>query len=310
MIDLAPRRLVRRARLLPDTVRSRRPATLGHPVSQAASASQLRDPRFHRWADALGESTTSLNRKVWEWAYTLEVLEQHGVLAPGCRALGFGCGQEPVPALLASRGVDVVATDQPVETAGEWATTQQHAESIAALRRPDLCPDDVFASHVSFVPADMTALPPGLTGFDAVWSSCALEHLGSIQAGLDFVLASVECVEPGGIAVHTTEFDVDGTEPAVDLGAVVLYRRRDLEALALELRHRGHRVKMNFYLGADAADLHVDEPPYSETHVRVRVGPAASTSFGIVIERDALRIAAAARRLRRAFDERRGAGRG
>jgi hypothetical protein len=93
----------------------------------------------------------------------------------------------------------------------------------------------------------------------------------------------VDCLAEGGVAVHTTEYDVDGHEPAIDLGAVVLYRRRDLEALALELRHRGHGVSFNFHLSSDPEDLHVDEPPYGDVHIRVRVGPAASTSFGLAI---------------------------
>ena len=251
----------------------------------------------------MGEPTTARNRKVWEWAYTLQAFERAGVLTPGRRALGFGCGQEPVPAILASRGVDVVATDQPSEDAGDWATTGQHAASIAALSRPDICDDDELVRRVSFMPVDMTRLPESLGPFDAIWSSCAFEHLGSIQAGLDFVIESMRFLRPGGVAVHTTEFDVNGTDPAIDLGAVVFYRRRDLEALALDLRHRGYRVRCNFHLAGEPDDVHVDAPPYSDVHIRVQVGPAETTSFGLLIEAPLparTRVARAARRLRRA----------
>ncbi|MET0663792.1 MAG: hypothetical protein ABWZ42_11730 [Ilumatobacteraceae bacterium] len=279
------RRAIRHIRLLPDTVRSLRPASFEYPRSQLASAAQMRTDEYRKWATEMGEPTTVYNRKVWEWAYTMQALQQAQLLSDGHRALGFGCGREPLPAMLARRDVAVVATDQAADGAGGWAATNQHAESVAALRRPDICDDERFSRLVSFTPADMREIPATLRGFDIVWSSCAFEHLGSIQAGLDFVLASIDCLRPGGVAVHTTEFDLDGSEPAVDLGAVVLYRRKDLEALALELRHRGHRVACNFHTGTLPQDLHVDEPPYGDVHVRVRVGPAASTSFGLIVRR-------------------------
>jgi hypothetical protein len=237
------------------------------------------------WARHLGESDKTLNRKVWEWAYTLQAFQEAGVLHPGRCALGFGCGQEPVPAALAARGLKVVATDQPAEGASQWAESGQHAASLAALSRPSILADSDLERHVTFVAVDMNDLPDGLGEFDAIWSSCAFEHLGSIQAGLEFVLESMKYLAPNGVAVHTTEFDVNATEPAIDLGAVVFYRRRDIEALVLELRHRGFRVRCNYQLGTDPDDLHVDEVPYSDVHVRVRVGPAETTSFGLIVKR-------------------------
>ena len=46
-----------------------------------------------------------------------------------------------------------------------------------------LCPPARFDQLVTFRPVDMTAIPDDLAGFDFCWSSCALEHLGSLAAG-------------------------------------------------------------------------------------------------------------------------------
>ena len=59
----------------------------------------------------------------------------------------------------------------------------------------------------------MNHLPDDLRGFDFTWSSCALEHLGTLAAGADFVVAQMDCLRPGGVAVHTTEFLVDQRRP-------------------------------------------------------------------------------------------------
>ena len=63
-----------------------------------------------------------------------------------------------------------------------------------------------FAQRVTFRPVDMNALPADLTGFDFAWSSCALERLGTLEAGMDFVLAQMGCLRPGGVGVHPTEY--------------------------------------------------------------------------------------------------------
>ena len=75
--------------------------------------------------------------------------------------------------------------------------------------------------------ADMAAIPPDLMlgGFDFVWSVCSLEHLGSLEAGERFVMAAMRCLKPGGIAVHTTEYNLDATGPTLEDGPTVLYQR-------------------------------------------------------------------------------------
>ena len=129
----------------------------------------------------------------------------------------------------------------------------------------------------------MNSIPADLRGFDFTWSSCALEHLGSLAAGADFVVAQMECLEPGGVAVHTTEYLVASNDATVEAGGTVFYRRRDIEALADQLRGAGHHIDVDFTLGATPEDLHVDVPPYTDVHLRTRLGGYVTTSLALVI---------------------------
>ena len=88
----------------------------------------------------------------------------------------------------------------------------------------------------------MTAIPADLAGFDFCWSLCAFEHLGSIEAGLRFVEASLAPLRPGGTAVHTTEFNINANGPTIDNWPTVLFQRRHMEALAARLAAQGHQV--------------------------------------------------------------------
>jgi hypothetical protein len=130
----------------------------------------------------------------------------------------------------------------------------------------------------------MRDIPAGLTGFDFLWSSCALEHLGSLQHGLAFVENAMKCLAPGGVAVHTTELNCDSDEETIETGNSVVYRKRDLLDLARRLTELGYAVEpMDFDLGDTDADAHVDEVPYTNTHLKLRLGPYASTSFGLIV---------------------------
>lgn len=255
-------------------------------MSYAPAASHMEHPRYQGWLHEMHEGH-AYHRKVWEWCYLLDAMEQAGVLRPGASALGFGVGREPVPAVLAGRGVAVLATDQPAHGAEIWDRTNEHAADGGALRNDGICDADRFAELVRFRPVDMRALPADLGVHDVLWSSCCIEHLGSPQAGLDFVLDSLRHVKPGGLSVHTTEYDTLDNDPIVEVDepSTVFYRRRDIEALVLRLRREGHRVTCNFKVSQQQpADRFVDTPPYThDPHLRLQVGRAVATSFGIAI---------------------------
>lgn len=224
---------------------------------------QLESPVFRRWARKLRQPFV-LHRKLWEFCYIVQALHERGVLRPGSRGLGFGVGQERLPAPFASLGCQVVATDLGEEKARNagWGSTNQHAASPQALANPGLCKPSVFAERVSFRPVDMSAIPPDLRGFDFTWSSCSLEHLGSIRKGQEFLSRMMDTLKPGGVAVHTTEFNLSSNASTLDDQPTVLFRRRDIEDLAAHLSTRGQRIRLDFSLGSRVADHYIDVPPY------------------------------------------------
>jgi hypothetical protein len=136
----------------------------------------------------------------------------------------------------------------------------------------------------------MTAIDADLTqaGFDFVWSLCALEHLGSLQAGIRFIAASLACLRPGGVAVHTTEYNVSSNDDTPESGATVVYRRRDVEALASELVAAGHLVRLNLHPGDGPLDRYYDVPPYrSSVQLKIELERHVVTSLGLLIRKGA-----------------------
>ena len=263
--------------------------------SQLCSAESLRSPALRAWAERLRPMWVAgaddarevmLHRKMWEWLFIAEALRERDMLAPGRSGLGFGVGQEPLVALFAAAGCDVVATDQPHETAVASGWTDSAVEwsgGLEDLNEFGLCGAAEFARRVAYRPVDMTSIPSDLRGFDFAWSSCALEHLGTLAAGMDFVVASLACLRPGGVAVHTTEYLVTSNSATVEAGGTVFYRRRDIEALVQRLAKAGHDVDMDYTLGATPEDLHVDVPPYSNVHLRTELAGYVTTSLALIV---------------------------
>jgi SAM-dependent methyltransferase len=268
---------------------------LERPVSQVCTQAQCESEIYARWCREIREAPR-LHRKQWEFCYILQVLELAGMLAPGRRGLGFGVGREPLPAVMAARGCRVVATDLATEAPGAlgWKATGQHAARADNSR--GICPPDLFAERVVFRPVDMNAIPEDLHGFDFCWSSCALEHLGSLERGLAFIRRSLDCLRPGGIAVHTTELSLspDLWTLAIStarsfIGGTVFYRRRDLCRFAATLRAAGHAIALNLTPGtgphdrAPALPTDPEAPHIHVLHVRRGWRVLSSTSVGLVI---------------------------
>ena len=264
--------------------------------SQLCSAESLRSPALRGWAERLrpmwaaGDDARDvmLHRKMWEWLFIAEALHERGMLAPGRRGLGFGVGQEPLVAAFAAQGCDLVATDQPHDLAVSSGWTDSSVEWAGGLENlptHDLVSDEELARRVQYRDVDMNHLPDDLRGFDFPWSSCALEHLGTLAAGTDFVVAQMDCLRPGGVAVHTTEYLVssDDSPPTVEQGGTVFYRRSDIRDLIDELHRAGHAIEMDYTLGTTPDDVHVDVAPYSDVHLRTQLGEYVTTSVALVV---------------------------
>lgn len=256
------------------------------PVSQACTQSQMDDPVHAYWCSQIAE-VPRYHRKQWEFTFILQALSRAGMLAPGIRGLGFGVGTEPLTAVFADRGVRVLASDLATAEAATkgWVDTEQHALSKASLNDRGLCAPDVFDKNVEFSFVDMNSIPSIFSeNFDFCWSACALEHLGSIRDGLDFIINSVGCLRAGGVAVHTTELNCSSDLETLDNQSTVLFRKRDFRALAAELARANCTLTLNFELGRQPLDHHVDVPPYShDNQLKLRIAEWASTSFGLII---------------------------
>jgi len=263
-------------------------ASLERPISQMCTANQMEGPLFAELCAQLG-MLPSRHRKQWEFVYILSALRHYGALRPGARGLVFGVGMERLPAHLASLGCEIVATDLPCgdDRAQLWQSSSQLSSSLRQLHHPALCAEADFFARVSFRPVDMNAIPDDLTDFDFTWSSCAFEHLGSIEAGLRFYERALDCLKPGGIAVHTTELNLTSNNRTLDDSSTVLFRRRDFEDLARRLIARKHEVMpITFDPGDGDLDQVIDMPPYAnDPHLKLALLSWVTTSFGFITRR-------------------------
>jgi SAM-dependent methyltransferase len=231
------------------------------------------------------------HRKTWEITYVPQVLFNEGKLFEGSKGLGFACGEERLPSLFAKYGVRVLATDldpNRAEAQG-WIKSNQHVQSFKQLRRTDVCPDESRLATIEGAYLDMNAIPSDLKGqFDFCWSICSLEHLGSIANGLNFIENSLDVLKPGGVSVHTMEFNVNDGE-TVDNWPTVLFQKRHLLDLSARLRAKGFEVyEFDFDKGQGILDGFVDMPPYlsesngRQAHLKLSVDGFVCTSFSFV----------------------------
>lgn len=255
----------------------------------SCNAADMLHPRYRELCSLL-LLPPNFHRKLWEWIFVLHHLLEADVIQSGRTGICFGVGNERLPALFAARGATVMATDAPpqVKNSSGWAASGQHAASRESLRQPHICPNNQFDALVTYRFCDMNDIDSDLTGYDFAWSSCCFEHLGSIEAGIQFVINSVErCLKPGGIAVHTTELNLSSDEDTLTTGGTVLYRRRDIIDLVGRLAARGHDVRP-FTQAQDShvLDFYVDAPPYTnDPHLKLNLSGYVSTSVGIVVRR-------------------------
>ncbi len=242
------------------------------------------------------------HRKLWEFAYALQAIYENGHLRPGARGLGFGCGEEPLPSYFANHGIHVTVTDlDPGKVAARgWANTNQHTSSLDMAYQAHLVSRDQFDKYVSLRYVDMNVIPSDLRDYDFCWSICALEHIGSIQKGLDFIENSLHTLRPGGIAVHTTEYNFLNDEQTIDDWVTVLFQKRHFRELAERLERHGHHVApLDFDAGDKPLDKFIDLPPYEQDwnsyqraiwkgqihHIKVSFDGFACTCFGIIIRK-------------------------
>lgn len=227
-----------------------------------------------------------VHRKLWEWAFIYHHPDREEKLFEGARGLGFGIGQERLPAAFAARGCSILATDGPPELAGHWGR-QEYSRDKSQLFYEGIVHPAAFNSLVNLSTCDLNAIPSSLANFDFCWSACALKHLGTLHKGIGFVFDSMKTLKHGGIAVHTTELNLSSDDDTVTEGETVLYRRKDIATLYRVLRDAGHRVRpIPVKVGSAPLDHHMDVPPYTHNpHLKLQLMNYVTTSIRIVVER-------------------------
>ncbi|HEV7258291.1 MAG TPA: class I SAM-dependent methyltransferase [Bosea sp. (in: a-proteobacteria)] len=247
---------------------------------------------WHRcFAQRLGLGDV-VNRKAWEFTAITAALDERGMLQPGRRGLGFAVGREPLSSYFAACGVDVLATDLGLGAKRpSWTNRAQHADTPDAIHFPSIVDRAIFDERVAFRAADMRKLDDdlGVSSYDFLWSACAFEHLGSLRKGTDFVRDAMRFLKPGGLAVHTTEYNVSSNTKTVTRGPAVVYRRRDLEELDYSLRMlRCGIEKIDFDAGTGPRDLNYDEPlktGQGRDHIKLAGFGVVFTSVLLVIRK-------------------------
>lgn len=264
-------------------------AFLGRPsleslTSQACTAEQFAESHYLRLAKEITQQPL-FHRKQWEYIYILRALEQFDLMKLGITGIGFGCGKEPIAAVMAKNGLNITVTDIPPVQSGDshWGS-----QSAMDLFYGGICSEEEYLKQVSFRAVNMNEIPDDLGSYDFLWSCCALEHLGSLDAGLDFIINSAKCLKPGGIAIHTTEFNVSSDFETLESPGLSLYRRLDFVQLQNRLCELGlSTLPMNFYTGNLPEDKYVDLPPYEQKiHLKLQIDQYVLTSFGLIIRKD------------------------
>lgn len=264
-----------------------------HRVSRLCRQEDFETDWYRQMCLELGIQPGNYERKNWEYYFVARGLQQEGLLEAGRVGLGFGVGKEKLIPYFAKRGCAVLATDLEPDNAAKkaWVDTNQHSDSVKDVFLPGICDYETFSRQVQFAYVDMNRIPEQLQReeFDFTWSCCAFEHVGSIEQGKQFILNQMKCLKPGGVALHTTEFNLSSDELTVSSGPTVIFRRCDIEELAEALRKEGHEITVNYDAGTGELDRYVDIPPYmtapDKRHLRLLLWKYITTSIGLFIRK-------------------------
>lgn len=245
------------------------------------------------------------HRKIWELCYIPQAIHEHFRNDKKLTGIGFGCGQEPLPSLFAAMGWNITVTDlQPEKAMGMgWIETGQYTDTLSQVFYSDIVNRQIFEENVSLKYVDMNDISDDLQhSFDFCWSVCALEHLGSIQKGLDFIENSLKVLKVGGIAVHTTEYNYTNEPEIIDNWQTVIFQRHHFEEIEQKLISKGYDVKpLDFNVGNKPLDKFIDLPPFSVgegwlsrdnwsennqdvgVHLKINIDGYPCTCFGLII---------------------------
>jgi hypothetical protein len=242
------------------------------------------------------------HRKQWEFVFVLQTLFENDCF--GKVGLGLACGRELTPSYLISKGCMIYAGDKPLDKSelpsNVWKNSKQYTESSELLYYGHLVSRKDFVNRLKPMNIDMNDIPDSLyEKFDFCWSICAIEHLGSIENGINFLINSLNLLKTGGISVHTTEFNVYSNEH-FETPNTCLFTQNDFMLLADKI-HNGRLFPFDFNIGNGVFDNYVDIPPFPGQvllrtdrlmpkcecpHLKVSCDKYVTTCAGIIMQKN------------------------
>ena len=192
---------------------------LGSLIKEAYELSVLRHPTG---AEAPYDS------KLWENALAVESLSS---LSPESNVLGVGAGLEVTSFMLASRGLNVFASDIYL-AADQWDEPALKAFALnPELVFPNYSRERIFPIHV-----DARYLPFPDEYFDGVYSSGSLEHFGSEEDIIQSIKEIVRVMKIGARASISTEFRISGPQGQITWDpSVYLFTKEFLSEIFLTI---------------------------------------------------------------------------
>lgn len=184
------------------------PALFAAPVCQPCTPGQLRDRAFRGWqkqiASAAGDAAAA-----WQLAYVLQAFERYGLLKPGARGLAIGAQSSEVAGLLSVHGLTC-------DTVG-LSDADEDVRPVGSIH-PGALPGDFFA-------------------YDLIFSIRATDRLASERSAQAFLESAMECLRPGGLAVHVVAHRLSQHDVPL-----VSFDRNGLEKIMLAMISRGHQT--------------------------------------------------------------------
>ncbi len=278
--------------------------SIQHLVSKVSTQEDLESDWSRYWISEL-KREFNYHRKQWEQSFILQVLFEHGMMRKGKKGLGLGCGKEPLPSYFIKKGCDITAGDKPCQNddGDLWKSSGQYTESLSDLFDENIIDYATFKQKLSLRYVDLNDLPEDLFGYyDFCWSTCVIEHIGSLKCGLNFLKNSLKLLKPGGISVHTTEFNYLNTPETVDNCGSVIFKQEHIEQLSEEILKLGGEVlSPDFSYGDKVFDKYIDLPPYPGAkiegidipfigynipHIKLNIFGFPATCFGVIIKKN------------------------
>ncbi len=268
------------------------------PPSRLCTAKELLSPACQQYRDALRIDDVHalleyphFSRREWEFETICGTLDTFGMLARGKTGIGFAVGQEPLSAYFALRGCTILASDlaPDMDEKGLWSDTNQNAMGdLSQINRFGICPPELFEARVSYRDIDMNDIPEDVGTFDFCWSTCAIEHIGSLGHSIRFLKNMLKVLKPGGVAVHTTEINLSSRISTIERGDSAIFKDSDIQEVYEWMTEHGHKMTVDFTRGSEEMDLRrsVTGKKYTDYMLNCNIEGYDSTSFVFIIEKN------------------------